>query len=109
MSSVKLDTSGVFSRSPARGADPTKLLLPTNAVRIRKNGIEFLTAAPIPLWAEMSVELQSPRSERTLTCTGVVVSCAGAPQSGYSVSMLFLNLSRQSEAQLASLSHSQLS
>jgi hypothetical protein len=109
MSAGKLDTSGIFTRPTARSAAPTKLLLPTNAVRIRKNGIEFLTAAPIPLWAEMSVELQSPRSERTLTCTGVVVACAGSPRSGYSVSMLFLNLSRQSEAQLASLSHSQLS
>ena len=109
MSTGKLDTSGFFATNAARASAPTKLLLPTNAVRIRKNGIEFLSATSIPQWTEMSVELQSPLSARKLTCTGVVVSCAGHAHTGYSVSMLFLNLTRKSELQLASLSHSQLS
>jgi len=111
MSTGKLDTSGIFGRTSASTSipAPTRLLLPTDAVRIRKNGIEFLSATAIAQWTEMSVELHSPRSARKLTCTGVVVSCAGAPQTGYSVSMLFLNLTRRSEQQLASLSHSQLS
>ena len=57
----------------------------------------------------MSVELHSPRSARKLACTGIDVSCAGSAQTGYSVSMLFLNLTRQSEQRLASLAYSQLS
>ncbi|HEY6168170.1 MAG TPA: hypothetical protein VI454_09035 [Verrucomicrobiae bacterium] len=108
MSAGKLDTSGIFNRTTT-GQLPSTLLLPTNAVRIRKNGIEFLSATAIPQWTEMSVELHSPRSSRKLTCTGIVVSCAGCAQTGYSVSMLFLNLTRQSEQRLASLAYSQLS
>ena len=108
MSPSKLDTSGIF-RESASTTELTRLLLPTNAVRVRRNGIEFLSATPIQQWTEMSVELHSPQSERKLTCTGVVVSCNGCPQTGYSVSMLFLNLTRQSEQQLVSLSYSQLS
>lgn len=108
MSTSKLDTSGIF-RESAPAADLTKLLLPTSAVRIRRNGIEFLSATPIPQWTEMSVELHSPQREGKLACTGVVVSCNGCPQTGYSVSMLFLDLSKQSARQLASLSYSQLS
>ncbi len=109
MGSSKLDTSGIFSQNSARSDAPARLLLPTNSVRIRRNGIEFLSAQPISQWTEMSVELRSPESDQSLNCTGVVVSCAGTPQTGYSISMLFLSLTQQSELQLSSLSSSQLS
>jgi len=112
MSAGKLDTSGVFSRTQNANPQKTgarKLLLPTDAVRVRRNGIEFLTAEPLPLWTEVAVELEAPRRERSLACAGIVVSCAGTPQQGYTVSLLFLNLTGHSAAQLASLAHSQLS
>lgn len=83
-------------------------MLPASAIRFRRNGIEFHTAEPIPTWTEMTVDLQSPREARKMHCTGIVVDCQGNRHSGYSVSMLFVNLSRQSQQQLSQLAHSQL-
>jgi hypothetical protein len=108
MSTSKFDTSGVFQAlpSPAASAQPTRLRLNSNAVRICKNGIEFLSSSPIPAWKEMSVELQTPRDGK-VQCRGIVVSCIGNRHSGYVVSMVFMNLSRQSQERLSSLAYSQ--
>jgi len=80
----------------------TRLSLPASAVHIRKSGIEFRSTYPIPAWTEMTLDLQRPDAKK-FHCTGVVVACDGAPHSGYSVSLLFTNLSRQSQALLNSL------
>ena len=80
----------------------TRLSLPANAVRVRKSGIEFRTSNPIPAWTEMTLDLQRPDAKK-FHCTGVVVACDGNRQSGYSISLLFTNLSRQSQALLSSL------
>jgi len=104
MSTSKLDTSGIF-QTVAPAAHPTRLHLHSKAVRICKNGIEFLSAAPIAAWKEMSVELQTPKDGK-VQCRGVVVSCIGSQHSGYVVSMVFMNLSRQSQERLSSLAHS---
>ena len=102
MSATKLDTSGVFSDPSADGQE-TLLTLPQNTFRVRKNGIEFQTAKPIPDWTEMTVALQSPDGGKNIKCTGVVVGCHGNQTAGYSVSMVFMNLTPQSEATLAQL------
>jgi hypothetical protein len=97
MSASKLDTSGIFeSESSDSPSLRTQLLLGAASVRIRKNGIEFRSDAPISPWTEMTVGLQSPRDGRRLNCTGVVVACEGSRHTGYVVSLLFMNLSRQS-------------
>lgn len=108
MSTSKLDTSGVFQPLTIQ-AQQTRLTLPANAIRFRKNGIEFRTTGPIPVWTEMNVDLQSGGEGKKVHCTGVIVDCHGNRHTGYLVSMVFMNLSRQSQQRLAELAYSQLS
>jgi hypothetical protein len=107
MSTSKLDTSGVF-QSLNLHSQQTRLSLPANAIRFRKNGIEFNTLNPIPVWTEMTVDLHSAKEARKVHCTGVVVDCCGNRHAGYTVSMIFMNLSRQSQERLTKLAYSQL-
>jgi hypothetical protein len=99
MSSGKLDRSGVFQPVTVRSAE-TNLSLPTSSVHVRKNGIEFITSNAIPAWTEMTVDLFSPGDAKKIHCTGVVVGCTGNRHSGYVVSMLFMNLTRQAQERL---------
>lgn len=87
-------------------AQATRLSLSAGDISIRKNGIEFRSGNAIPAWTEMTVELQTPVEPKKLHCTGVVVACTGNRHAGYVVSMLFTNLSRQSQARLNSLVYS---
>jgi len=103
MSATKLDTSGVFSDSPESGQE-TLLSLPSNSFHVSKNGIEFQTAKPIADWTEMTVELEGPKGGKSVKCTGIVVGCNGSKATGYSVSMVFMNLTPGAEASLAQLS-----
>ena len=96
MSTSKLDTSGIF-QAPKITTAQTRLALAASAIRFRKNGIEFRTDKPIPAWTEMTVDLQSPVDGKNVHCTGVVVDCAGNRHAGYLVSMVFMNMSRQSQ------------
>ncbi len=107
MSTSKLDTSGVFHPVTLK-SDRTALNLPQAAVRIRKNGIEFRSPTPIPVWNEMTVSLQSAGDVKKVNCTGIVVACEGNRHAGYAVSMLFMNLSRQSQERLNLLAYSQV-
>lgn len=80
---------------------PTQCLnLPSDAVRVRKNGIEFRNSDPIPAWTEMTVSLQGSKPARKVNFTGVVVACAGNRHEGYVISMLFTHVSRLSQARL---------
>lgn len=76
------------------------LTLPAEAVRIRKNGIEFRSRDSFQPWTEMTLSLQRTGETKKVHCTGVIVACDGNPIQGYTVSMLFTNLSRQSQARL---------
>jgi hypothetical protein len=76
------------------------LTLPAEAVRIRKNGIEFRSRDSFQPWTEMTLSLQRNGETKKVHCTGVIVACDGNPIQGYTVSMLFTNLSRQSQARL---------
>jgi len=80
---------------------PTQCLnLPAEAVRVRKNGIEFRSKDSFQPWTEMTLSLQRTGESKKIHCTGVIVACDGNPHQGYTVSMLFTNLSRQSQARL---------
>jgi hypothetical protein len=107
MSTSKLDTSGIFQTLQV-DSQQTRLSLPANAIRFRKNGIEFTTSHPLPIWREMTVDLHSAKDARKVHCTGVVVECKGNRHTGYAVSMVFINLSRQSQERLTQLAYSQL-
>ena|ERR1051326_3382678 len=102
MSARKVGNADLF-HSVTVQAQATRLSLSAGDIRIRKNGIEFRSSSPIPAWREMTIELQAPLEPRKLNCTGVVVACTGNRHSGYLVSMLFTNLSRQTQARLNSL------
>ncbi len=48
----------------------------------------------------MTLSLQRTGESKRIHCTGVIVACDGNRHQGYTVSMLFTNLSRQSQARL---------
>jgi hypothetical protein len=106
MSTSKVDSVDAF-RSVGTISEKTKLTLAASQFKLRKNGIEFRSAQAIPIWTEMRVDLQSPWDNRRVQCTGVVVACRGNRHAGHHVSMVLMNLTRQSQAQL-SLLHSRL-
>ncbi len=84
-------------------AQSGQLMLAAHNICIRKSGIEFHSDHPIPPWTEMTVTLQIPREARKVNCNGVIVACAGDDKAGYSISMLFTHLSRQSQVTLGAL------
>ena len=107
MSARKADGSTSFSQVTVQ-ARQTQLSLAPDAVIIRKNGIEFLSPTPFPMWAEMTLTLQSPLDPAKVNCSGVVIACSGNRHSGYQVAVVFTSLSRQAQARLSSLAYSAL-
>jgi hypothetical protein len=99
MSARKIGSSELFQRVTVQ-APATKLDLPASAVRVRKNGIEFRTQDAIPIWAEMTVAMQTPQVAGKVQFNGVVVACDGNRHAGYAVSMLFTSVSKQAQARL---------
>ncbi len=88
---------------PASPRGHIHLRLSENEVVIRRSGLEFLSRDPVPLWAEVTVELRSPQSSRPLRADGVVVDCTGSRHTGYTISVLFLALPPKSEHHLREL------
>jgi hypothetical protein len=101
MSTSKLDTSGVFD--PQSQSSEVRLTLSSQAIKFRRNGIEFLSSKPVPIWSEMTIDIQSPDAKK-VRGSGVVVACDGSRQSGYVISFIFMNLSRQAQERLGMLS-----
>ncbi len=94
-----MDKSGVFE--PLTVQTPqTQLSLAPSAVRVHKNGIEFRTAKPFPIWKEMTVEMRSPNNPKKVHFTGVVVACNGNRHTSYLVSMVYTSVSRLSQERL---------
>lgn len=102
MSARKIDNSALLQPVSIQ-ARTTRLDLPANSVRIRKNGIEFRSDGAIPVWTEMTVAMQTPTDSRKVNFTGVVVACSGNRHAGYVVSLLFTSLSKQAQARLHSM------
>jgi hypothetical protein len=86
----------------------SRLELSADAVSVHKSGIEFRSHTPFKEWAEMTVELSSPRDGSKLQCGGVVIACSGSKHTGYRVSMVFTHISEQAQARLNSMAHSNL-
>ena len=107
MSTSKLDTSGIFQPVTVK-ENITQLSLPAHAVKIRKNGIEFCADKPIPTWTEMTVDLLSSPGAKKVHCHGIIVACSGNRHSGYVVSMIFTNLTRQAQERLDFLAVAQV-
>lgn len=107
MSASKLGKSDPFKPVTVK-SQAVRLDLAANAVRIRKNGIEFQSHAAIPMWTEMTVALETPFESKQFEANGVVVACNGNRHSGFTVSMLFTNLSLPEKARLQLLAFSSL-
>jgi|SRR5437773_7767121 len=108
MSARKAESAGPLQQHVTVEARQSRLSLSPDSVIISKHGIEFRSAMPFAAWTEMTVTLQSPRGDGRVNCNGVVISCSGNRHTGYHVSMLFTNLSKQAEARLSLLAFSQL-
>ena|SRR5436190_21332739 len=107
MSARKVETGGSLPQNVTVQARQARLSLSADSVIISKHGIEFRSETPFSPWTEMTMTLQSPDNGR-VTCNGVVISCTGNRHTGYHVSMVFTNLSKQAEARLNLLSFSSL-
>jgi hypothetical protein len=111
--SARQSESSALCEHPAAGLAAARLAgplhLPVEAVRVRRNGIEFHHAQPLAPWTEVLVRVSHSGREEPVPCTGVVVACTGSPRTGYCISVVLIGLPPQSERTLAALAHSQLS
>lgn len=98
MSASKINpTLRATARSEA--SDPTVVHLAADQVFFRKNGIEFRSTNSIPVWTEMTVDLQAGGG-RQIACNGVIVACSGNRHTGYLIAMVFTGMSAQHQRQL---------
>lgn len=86
-------------------AQQTCLSLSPDSVIAHKNGIEFRSSKPFAVWREMTMTLESPGDGGKICCTGVVISCTGNKHTGYHVSMVLTDLSRQAQARLSAMAY----
>jgi hypothetical protein len=105
MSARKIETSGSLQQNVTVNARQARLTLSPNSVVFHRNGIEFRSPAPYAAWTEMTLTLHSPQGNRSIHCSGVVISCTGSKHGGYHVSMVFTGLSKQAQASLETLAH----
>jgi hypothetical protein len=108
MSAKKYVGGGSFEQSVTVEARQAGLELSADAVVIHKGGIEFRSPTPFNPWTEMTVALQPPGGGARLHCHGVVIACSGNKHAGYHVSMVFTSLTKQVQARLNSMAHSDL-
>lgn len=102
MSSSKLDKSGVFGTESVK-TSKTTLSLTHNSYHLHKNGMEFVSSKPFPLWHELTVDIQPPGSNKKLHFHGVVISCDGNKAAGYVISLVFTEMSRLCQERLNSM------
>ena len=108
MSARKIEAGGSLQQVTVE-ARQTRLSLSPDSVIISKHGIEFRSATAFSAWTEMTMTLQSSRGgEGKVNCNGVVISCTGNRHTGYHVSMVFTNLSKQAQARLNLLAFTEL-
>ena len=102
MKSSKLDTSGVFDSTTAKEME---FSLPNHLVQIEKNGngISFLSAKAVPLWSELTLDLQSASQNEKIHRRGIVVDCSGNKHEGYVVSITFTDVSPDAQERLSHL------
>ena len=112
MSARKIESAAPLPQHVTVEARQTRLSLSADSVIVHRNGIEFRSPSPFAPWTEMTLTLQSPRDPHKghkVNCSGVVISCTGNKHTGYHVSMVFTNLSKQAQARLSAMVYSPLS
>ena len=106
MKTSKLDSSGVFDPVTVK-TNEMEFSLPTHSVHIRKNGVEFLSEREVPMWTELTIDLQSPNQTGQINCTGIVVGCTGNKHAGYVVSIVFTGITPEAQERLTDLVQAQ--
>jgi hypothetical protein len=107
MGVTKRDVSGVFD-AELKSKRPRKAAVLDKVFNLSPKGITFLTDTFINEWTEVGVEMRvpatSPRKDQQIDidCRGVVVQCVKREQGkGFKVVLLFLDLPKRAQAQLA--------
>jgi hypothetical protein len=100
MSARKIVGAGSLQEQVTLEGRQTRLSLPPDSVVFHRRGIEFRSDSPFSAWTEVNMELRSPRGDGRVQCSGVVIACTGTRHTGYHVSMVFTNVSRQAQARL---------
>lgn len=90
-------------------AQQAKLELSAETVSIHKSGIEFRSPTAFKEWSEMTVSIQTSATGESFSASGVIVACSGNKHSGFHISMLFTDLTPQSQARLSALAHASFS
>lgn len=107
MKTTKLDRSGVFDEPVKLANSEMELSLPAHTVHLRNNGIEFLSENEVPLWTELTIELQSPTQSCNIKCTGIVVGASGNKHNGYVISIIFMGITPDAQERLSQLVQTQ--
>jgi hypothetical protein len=108
MSAKKFESGDSFQQQITVEGRQSRLELSSEAVVIRKGGIEFRSPTPFNPWTEMTVALQSPRDGGRVQCSGVVIACSGNKHAGYQVSLVFTGMSRHAQSRLNLMARSGL-
>jgi hypothetical protein len=108
MSAKKLGSLDSLQQKVTIGSRQVSLDLSAESISVHKSGIEFRSPTPFNEWAEMTVAISSPHDGGNLQCSGVVIACSGNKHTGYRVSLVFTNVSKQAQARLDTMASSQL-
>jgi hypothetical protein len=107
MGVTKRDVSGIFD-AELKGKRPRKAAVLDKVFDLTPKGITFLTDTFMNEWTEVGVEMRLPSTgarkdqQVDIDCRGVVVQCVRREQGkGFKVVLLFLDLPKRAQAQLA--------
>jgi len=107
MGVTKRDISGIFD-TELKSKRSRKAAVLDKVFDLTPKGITFLTDTFINEWTEVGVEMRLPATSARkdqqidIDCRGVVVQCAKREQGkGFKVVLLFLDLPKRAQAQLA--------
>ena len=102
MGAKRLASSG--NLNPLNIQSPeTTLSLGAGQYTLWQSGIEFHSPQPLALWGEMAVEVTTLADQNKINAHGIVVESRGNRHSGYAVTMVFMNLTKQAQGQLSHL------
>src|ERR1700733_15889054 len=107
MSARKLTNIQPLQEQVTMAGRQARLELSAESIAVHRNGIEFRSPTPFQPWTEMTVEIASPRDGK-FQCSGVVIACPGTKHTGYRVSLVFTNVSKQAQERLDFMARSEL-
>lgn len=95
---ARLDTS--YSSGQPERDDGDFQLLDIGTYRMQESGIEFQSQNEIGLYTEMHLQIVNPETQHTIKFKGVVIGCSGDKHKGYQVSLIYTNLTQETQMSL---------